>query len=544
MKKLFALSLAIFVMLSLWACSAAPDATEPETEPAAEEKTIYTGRIDGSEILLILTETTASIGYVDSSEDWAANLEQVGLTGTLYMKYVTTQPFGKFTITGDSVVLSNPGEARYTYYHLEGSAADTFKEPYKALIEQRYADQKITEERYESALARLSGREIYKNDVAANSNEVWTFHLLESGLIDSVMREDETGTTRTDVVYDGSMITQETTFYISQLTEDTPHAIVSTYYPGGNIVKTKEDYYIQETAAMEWELAGKISSTEYRQDGTMERVTYYYIDGNLCGVEEFNEAGIPVVSTYYFDNGDIKQLCEYENGELRQMTYFDRDGSWTICNYDAKKLIRKENHYVEGNWDVYEYFEGGHTFSAYSTDGSWYQYLFFANGEPKYYVSHNTDGTEDIAEWYENGEQKFTKNYLDDGWYEIYEYYENGLLALSQICSETDEVITFMEYTYEFDDDGKMTKRIVYGEPFLHLNQEQCSIEVFEYYDTGELKTETWYESHSNVNDMRLYRVTEYYKNGNTMRITEYDSYGGVASVEEYDEEGNLIWKG
>ena len=101
-----------------------------------------------------------------------------------------------------------------------------------------------------------------------------------------------------------------------------------------------------------------------------------------------------------------------------------------------------------------------------------------------------------------------------------------------------------MEYTYEFDDDGKMTKRIVYGERILHLNQEQCSIEVFEYYDTGELKTETWYESHSNVNDMRLYRVTEYYKNGNTMRITEYDSYGGVASVEEYDEEGNLIWKG
>ncbi len=130
------------------------------------------------------------------------------------------------------------------------------------------------------------------------------------------------------------------------------------------------------------------------------KIEYYYTNGQLDKIENYNNGLLDGPCLEYFNNGKIKREGQYKNGEQYGVwfTYFDNGN---------KESIYHANHLGKLNGSITQWFENGEmkTKGNYLNDekhGIWT--YWFINGRKKRMVTYNSGNQEGIyIDYYPNG---------------------------------------------------------------------------------------------------------------------------------------------
>ena len=525
-----------------------PDPEEPADpdEPAdpEEDAVIYEGRMNGRQVIITIDSTTGSFSAVESLDASEEELAEMGLTGTLRMSMIRRAAFGKATVTGNEISLSEMIPGMYASIKFEGTAAADFVTMYKQFVEDAYAAGEFTEEEYNMAMAMLNGEESFSEEENTEAVTV-VAEVNASKLITSLLLEEADGSNAYlyRMEYNGSVVTKETEFTLSA-SHDRPHAIVKVYYPDGVTVKTESKYSIRQNDNEEWELNELYWTEEYRED------------------DEYDENGIIFKSTDYDADGNVTGYSDYyDDGTLKKQVWINEDGTENVDEYydngNAKSSVSFDE---DGTKYVWEFYEGGETklHAIYHPDGTEDIWEYYENGEYKkvtIYFEDDEFRSHCVIECYENGEyQKETVYYLN-GTYAITEYDENGKTIHYGQYNPDGTVIVAYCYTYEYYNDNKIKSVTVtdHNDAFLEKYE-------YEYHDNGEIKKEIFTDASGNQAITEFFEdgsekaYTEYkqgkivyqfekYENGNDKKYYHYDEAEGYAYAYEYYDDGTMKYE-
>ena len=473
-------------------------------------------------------------------------LDDAGIKNGPYKVYYTSG-----ALKQEGTYKDNNLDGKVTFYHIDGSISGTTE----------YSDGKFDgafDSYYENGQLEVKG--VYDNNEATGE---WEYYHANGQL--ETKGSYENGYKKGTWIYyraDGS-IESESTFGENgkkngTYTEYNASGNKSSVYNYKNQeLISYETYYNDGSVATSGKLSkGKITYTAKYQNGQIkvegsrkndERVgewKWYNASGQLTGIENYNQDGLLDGETkYFYDNGDVKSVFNYEDGYLNGYTveyhaisrkkalqgYYEYDqkvGEWRT--YHKNGELEESKYYLEGeivgltdNYDVNgvlytsdKYSEGWYIGGyVYDTTGSTSDSLSIVDG--KY-----TGVYKDIF-----GKDWIKKSYDGNRAHGEYEtYYPDGTVETKGRYNYGDRI---GEWSWYFDDGSISCKgQYEYGYRTGEWNW---------YYKNGKISKTKVYENGSAVG--KTYR---YYDNGALQN--EYNYVDGNLHGKDifYDMKGNL----
>ena len=236
-----------------------------------------------------------------------------------------------------------------------------------------------------------------------------------------------------------------------------------------------------------------VDYSNYKEDtddnGNVIQWTYYYGNGKVGLIEEFDEKGNWIKETNYDENDKMSsyRTFEYdENGRVTKETDYDTDGkvsSYCTYEYDEK-----------GNWIKETNYDENDKMSSYRT------FEYDENGRVTKETDYNTDGK--------------VSSYC------TYEYDEKGNRIKDTDYDENNNVKDVHER--EYDENGNQVKWTEYDSEGQLV--EYC---IYEYNSDNEYKKDTTYDSEGNVIGYTIYEKAG---KGKWQKCTSYDADGKSTS--------------
>ena len=319
MKRFLALTIAIIMAISFASCDSNGNKTE-SGKPKPNEGPKYVGHYDAFEAEIVIYDGKASLSQ-SMKEEASSELEEMGLTGTLWTVANTRIEFSSYTVSDGMLVLTyGKGSSAYQSCSFEGTAAEAYVNAMKAEFKKMHDAGQINDEMYQHYMSLVNGEEVKANEEEDVSSAVMNVKLNEADktfLVMSTVSENEHDGEKEKYVSefeyaeDGKLVKEISyTLYDSEGT-----ARETVYYADGVTEKIVTTYnVIVDSSTGEYELGTKIDSFEYGEDGSEKKYTSYSDDGSYT-VNEFNEDGSNTVTEYD------------ENGEEISKTVYDKDGN-------------------------------------------------------------------------------------------------------------------------------------------------------------------------------------------------------------------------
>lgn len=237
---------------------------------------------------------------------------------------------------------------------------------------------------------------------------------------------------------------------------------------------------------------------EYGPDGKKAKELGYRHDGTLSNLDEWNNLGQHVKTSYYDETGalDRAYVSEYDqNGNKIAFKCYDSEGNleyYLVSEFDDLGKETREIWYrADGTKrSVSEYNDLGQEvkYSSYDEDGALYSYL--------------------VSEYDQNGNEVKESQYNPNG--------------------------TLNSYTVtEYSSSGKMTQSITY-------RANRIKESLAEYNDQGQ---QVKYSRFDENGKLESYNITEYDSKGKSSKVSYYDGTGKMNSysVYEYNEYGEYV---
>jgi len=322
----------------------------------------------------------------------------------------------------------------------------------------------------------------------------------------------------------------------------------------GNYTTGKENGDFQE-----WYENGQLSSKKIYVDGVIAgEFSAWYENGQMQSKVNYLNGNMDGAYSEWFDNGQMRQQGSYIDNEFYLTTRWnneggilikDGNGKWVGKNAEGRKLWAKE--YQGGrlisDWEYkYEYFDNGQikkesSFQGGQEDGE--STIFFENGktreegiwkEGEYLITNRwnkngnliiKDGQGKISGKNKEGlvlwEKEFVDGKLEFQWDNVHEYYENGQIKSETGYSENEKHGRYSIW-YESGQIKEKGKNR-FGAPYGFYE---------EWLEDGQKREEgTWAEDGENLIQNR------WNKNGNSI------IKNGAGRIQGKNKEGLVLWE-
>lgn len=331
MKKFLALIMALLMLLPITACDSKSDedtsttSNSADTEPTAttgsnhkpepeDGKNTYTGLIGNRGTTVIICDDKASYTIDEEIPRTAAEIEEMGLSGTLTQHMITRYELTSAVVADGMITLSGSTVKTYEYLAFTGTAADAYKTMAKDSFDAALKNNEMSQEEYDKYMSFLRGEEIFKDEqtcdmtvkIKVNEADKTCFILSTEvkGIYQSTVH-NYVKQTVFEYSADGKAV--KTTEYNPETGIGVvgPYAEVTTYYSDGKTVKTLEECSCLSNEDGSYRCGDLKFRYEYREDGKTLRAQYSYFMGRLESVSEYDENGKFIKMTKYDENGNV-----------------------------------------------------------------------------------------------------------------------------------------------------------------------------------------------------------------------------------------------
>lgn len=295
------------------------------------------------------------------------------------------------------------------------------------------------------------------------------------------------------------------TYYLLAFKDGLQHGVEECYKY--NMLVSRTNYIhgfrcgVMEEYSTFGESRGKIDSKKnYNEKGQLDgKSMTYFENGNLKSVCEYSK-GTPVGDEYhYFPDGKVsREFHIFEKDGKRYKSFFDRSNEYGV------EFTEQYTGLLNDNWIAYkvgEYKEVWH------------------NGQLKKQEFYSDKG-EKIGiwkEWFINGNLKAEMRYDKDKYQKT--YFKSGMLASESHYNNENKLTSSITY-YE---SGKPREEIIYGDGITTTKQ---------YYDDGKLREEC-------IRNSEYETIKEYHRNGKLRMAKEKNRNDyGFKVTECYDDKG------
>lgn len=401
MKKILCLVLVLSMVLSTALSFAScgnkkPFDMTPFEEFEEAEGVVYTG-VFGTE------KTTVKIANGMGSV--IRTTTQV-VTSNVYCTYTDRIVIASAVINNGVLTLSGKSNVTYRRTECSGSGAEEYKSQWKAYYEEQIASKKFSEEDYDQAIAELNGEEVlysisnpnlsgteYEIEIRLNEEEK-TCEVVKCNSSFFIKPNTSSATSEyipkfgdilSLVTYpyeeyeytsDGGLTKSLVIYQIYDLldTAGQYRALSCTYFDNG--MMEIEHYFVEEKNGR-FDIRERYAFSEYREGGTIERITVWYKD------EFSGRPDIVIENEPSFYSSHDKIIYEFdENDNLISAKGYDEQEKLTEYNEieynengnrtDTHYMLDEQGNFVIRDSTSYEYDEKGNvkTKTKYDADGN------------------------------------------------------------------------------------------------------------------------------------------------------------------------------
>ena len=260
-------------------------------------------------------------------------------------------------------------------------------------------------------------------------------------------------------------------------------------------------YMDAEGTACTFSVAAELNAEWYLQDGAQWKTECYKVKGGgelflLTSCErEYTQVEIGNEDSPWYHSATVERWYDEDTG-----TYLTARAEYDLLHGSDKPI----------KW---VYHDGSYSEHVYNMDGSKEKDLYYA-----------ANGTQTQAEFYENDQLITRYLFRENGSQQYVTHFKDGVISSESYYGESGYYdTTYYEngvrtYTLGHYDDGSTS-----------------SI----YYDDSGLEVK--YLANAPDGSLKWYALYKYYDSGHLKTTTYYDADGNVTNVEQYDDNGNLI---
>ncbi len=265
-----------------------------------------------------------------------------------------------------------------------------------------------------------------------------------------------------------------------------------------------------EIKCTEYHLESKISETkkEYDDNGKLIKKTDYGRDGEIWRTQsyEYDANGNVILEKQTLDDSINKTSLLYYG--YIEYSYYDNDICKSSCVYDFDdKIMRKIENDEYGNRTLY---------AEYNSDGN-----ISSGKKNEYSYNSNDKKIKEVSELFNSEKKDWEIESSSD-----YKYDSNGNIISYTSYDSNGTINSCTEYTYDIN--GNEIKEIIYNGSIEKVSR----VSLKDYYENGKLKKWT----HKDGNEELLYYIEyEYDDDNDLLKTIKYDKDGNISSYDVYE---------